>query len=100
MGRLKDIFKGPHRVFAWFVVVTTTIFILLWIIGPGNTIGHWIRASREDARDREDSLALRAKITELDRQIELMEGNIDTLEKFAREQYYFAGPGEDVYVVE
>ena len=37
---------------------------------------------------------------ELDRRINMMKTDRDTLEKFAREQYNFAAPGEDVYVVE
>ena len=48
-----------------------------------------------------------AQIEEYKRQIEEMDGSIDqrvtdldTLEKFAREQYNFAAPGEDVYVIQ
>ena len=37
---------------------------------------------------------------ELDRRINMMKNDKDTLEKFAREQYNFAVPGEDVYIVE
>ena len=37
---------------------------------------------------------------ELDRRINMMKTDRDTLEKFAREQYNFAAPGEDVYVIE
>ena len=37
---------------------------------------------------------------ELDRRINMMKTDRDTLEKFAREQYNFAAPGEDVYLVE
>ena len=37
---------------------------------------------------------------ELDRKIENMRDDKETLEKFAREQYNFAAPGEDVYLME
>ena len=37
---------------------------------------------------------------ELDKRIDMMKNDRDTLEKFAREQYGFAVPGEDVYIVE
>ena len=37
---------------------------------------------------------------ELDRRINMMKTDRDTLEKFAREQYNFAAPDEDVYVIE
>jgi cell division protein FtsB len=36
----------------------------------------------------------------MDMVIDQRESNIDTLEKFAREQYHFAEPGEDVYIIE
>ena len=41
-----------------------------------------------------------AENAELDRRINMMKNDRDTLEKFAREQYNFAVPGEDVYVLE
>ncbi len=33
------------------------------------------------------------------RQVNMLESNRDSLEKFAREQFYFSAPGEDVYVI-
>ena len=42
----------------------------------------------------------RIENAELDRRIDMMKNDRDTLEKFAREQYNFAAPGEDVYVIE
>ena len=99
MGKLKEIFRGPHRNFAWFVVISTGIFLLLWIVGPGNTFGHWISASRQASGPQVEEIKLyKQKNLELDRQIKAME-NIDTLEKFAREQNHFAAPGEDVDVI-
>ena len=36
----------------------------------------------------------------MDRKIRMMKGDRDTLERFAREQFYFAEPGDDVYIIE
>ena len=41
-----------------------------------------------------------AEIEEMDKRINMLKTDKDTLEKFAREQYNFAAPGEDVYIVE
>ena len=41
-----------------------------------------------------------AEIEEMDKRINMLKTDKDTLEKFAREHYYFAAPGEDVYVIE
>ena len=100
MGKIKDLFRGEHRKFAWFVTITTGLFIGLWFIGPGNTFIHWIRAAREISRQERLIEAYENKNAEMDNQVHLLKHDKDTLEKFAREQFRFAAPGEDVYVIE
>ena len=100
LEKLKEIFTGPHKKFAWFVVVSTSALIILWLVGPGNTFIHWGRAARETKRQEKVIQRLEKENAELDRRIKMMTTDKDTLEKFAREQYNFAAPGEDVYVVE
>ena len=97
--KVKSEFTGERRKFAWFVAVVFVVFVFSWMFGRGNTVFHCINAKR-DVRRQE------AQIEEYKRQIEEMDGSIDqratdldTLEKFAREQYKFAAPGEDVYVI-
>ena len=41
-----------------------------------------------------------AEIEEMDKRINMLKTDKDTLEKFAREHFHFAAPGEDVYVIE
>ena len=93
-------FNGPHKNFARFVAIVTAIFILLWIVGPGNTFIHWIKAGVEISRQENAIENYQKENAELDRRINMMKTDRDTLEKFAREQYNFAAPGEDVYIVE
>jgi cell division protein FtsB len=100
MGKIKDIFSGPHRKFAWFVVVSTSVLILLWFIGPGNTFIHWGKAALEVKRQEKIIERLQKENEELDRRINMMKTDRDTLEKYAREEYNFTAPGEDVYLVE
>ena len=100
MGKIKDIFRGPHKRFARFVVAVTAVFIFLWIVGPGNTFIHWIKAGIEIHRQEKVMENYRNENAELDRRINMMKTDRDTLEKFAREQYNFAAPDEDVYVIE
>ncbi len=100
MGKIKDIFTGEHRKFAWFVVIATTLFLGSWIIGPGNTIVHWIKTKREIVQQEKQMEMYRRQIEEMNRNIEELETNRDTLEKFARERFKFAAPGEDVYIIE
>jgi len=100
LDRIKEIFHGPHRKFAWFVVVTTSVFVFLWIVGPGNTLVHWIKAGVEIRRQEKLIESYVEKNAELDRKVNMLKHDRDTLEKFAREQFGFSVPGEDVYVIE
>ena len=100
MGKIKDIFTGEHRKFAWFVVISTSLFLMSWLIGPGNTIIHWVKARNEISSQEKQMEVYRVQIDEMNQNIEELENNRDTLEKFARERFHFAAPGEDVYVIE
>ena len=42
----------------------------------------------------------RSEIREMDAEILSLTRSRDSLEKFARENYHFAAPGEDVYILE
>ena len=37
---------------------------------------------------------------QMEKRLHLLKNDKDTLEKFAREQFNFAAPGEDVYIIE
>ncbi|MBQ6878654.1 MAG: septum formation initiator family protein [Bacteroidales bacterium] len=100
MGKIKDIFTGEHNKFAWFVVISTAVFLLLWLVGPGNTIVHWIKTSNEISRQEKQMEYYRQEIERMNQNIEALETDRDSLEKFARERFKFAAPGEDVYVIE
>lgn len=100
MGKIKDIFKGEHRKFAWFVVISTAVFLLSWLIGPGNTIIHWVKTKNEISRQERQMEFYRQEIEMMDRDIEELETDRDSLEKFAREHFNFAVPGEDVFIIE
>ena len=100
MGKLRDIFRGPHKNFVRFVAGATILFLILWMVGPGNNFIHWIRAGVEIRRQERLIEQYTRENAELDRRIDMMKNDLDTLEKFAREQYNFAAPGEDVYIVE
>ena len=100
MEKIRDIFRGEHRKFAWFVVVSTAVFMASWLVGPGTTVIHWIQARREIAAQERQMEKYRSEIENMDRNIEELKTNRDSLEKFAREQFGFAVPVEDVYIVE
>ncbi len=100
LGKIRDIFTGEHRNLAWFTVVATIVFVVMKLFGPGNTVIHWIEAKREIARQERQMDEYRREIEAMNQDIDELKTNRDTLEKFAREQFGFSVPGEDVYIVE
>ena len=99
MRKINNLYKGEHGAFFKFVTLCVTIFVVLWIVGPGNTVLHWAR-SKSDLRHQKKQMELYQKeIEQMRRQVRMLESNRDSLEKFAREQFYFSAPGEDVYIV-
>ena len=100
MGKIKDIFKGPHKTFAYFAAISTAVFLLLWLVGSGNTFIHWAKAGIEIRRQEKIIREYEMQNAEMDRRINMIKTDRDTLEKFAREHFNFAVPGEDVYVIE
>ena len=77
-----------------------SLFIVLWLVGPGNTVIHWARSKSELRHQKKQMEIYRNEIEDMRRKVQMLENNRDSLEKFAREQFYFAAPGEDVFTVE
>lgn len=97
--RSKDGNRKEQRSFLRYAIVVTAlcfVFLLLkkdslitWI-GTGITLD---RQGRQIERLEQDNAAMRDRIRALTE-------SRDTLERFAREEYLFAAPGDDVYILE
>ena len=98
--KIKEAYRGPRRKFVWFVTLATAVFLFVWIVGPGNTVIHWISAGIETRRQERLIEQYRRQNAEMEIRLNMLRNDQDTLEKFAREQFNFAVPGEDVYIVE
>ncbi len=81
-------------------VVTTIIFTLLIVFFNDHSlirlISNWIDVSRQE----EIILNYEKKIDEVDERIIELRTNIDSVERYARENYYFHTKDEDVFIVE
>jgi cell division protein FtsB len=100
LSRFSNIFQGEHRKFRIFVAISTAAFIFIWIVGPGNTWIHWAKAGLEIKRQERQIVEYQQEIEMMNKRINMLKTDKDTLERFAREQFHFAAPGEDVYVIE
>lgn len=65
-----------------------------------NNIVRWIRAGLEIHNQEKLIERYSAEIKDMDRQIHGLTHSKDSLERFARENFGFAEPGDDVYIIE
>jgi cell division protein FtsB len=100
LKRVRDIFQGEHKASRIFIALSTAVFIFIWVVGPGNTVIHWMKAKMDIKAQKRAIEQYNAEIEEMNKRINMLKTDKDTLEKFAREHFYFAAPGEDVYVIE
>ena len=92
--------SDERKRFLLIVCVCTVLFLGFKFIGPKGTITHWIKAKAEIRRQEKQMEQYRREIEAMDKDINELKNNKDSLEKFAREQFHFAGPDEDVYLIE
>ena len=99
-SKIIQAYRGPRRKFVWFVTLATAVFLFVWIVGPGNTIIHWAKAGLEIRRQEKLMQQYNEQNLQMENRLRMLKNDKDTLEKFAREQFRFAVPGEDIYIVE
>ena len=99
MSKFSNIFKGEHKNFRIFVAFSTAVFVFIWLVGPGNTWIHWAKAGVEIKRQERQIREYEQEIERMDKRVDMLKTDRDTLEKFAREQFHFAAPDEDVYLI-
>ena len=92
--------RSDHNYLVPFVIVSTTLVALWLLFFAHNSVISWIGATVEERNQEKEMARLQREIEEIDREIQNLRNNPDTLETFARETYHFAAPGDDVYIVE
>lgn len=97
--RSKDGNKKEQRSFIRYAIVATAVFVIFLFVKKDNVI-RWIQAGFMLKKQERQIELYEEKNAELDRHIRMMSTNRDTLETFAREEFYFSEPGDDVYIIE
>ena len=105
MGKFRDIWNRDNdgknaekRSFFRYAIVATAIFILLVGFLNQNNIVRWVRAGAEIKRQDKLIEKYNKEILEMDSQIHGLTSDKDSLERYARENFGFAEPGDDVYI--
>lgn len=74
---------------------------LVWICFlDTNNVGQMIRSRVTLRRQQQQIEFYEQEISKMNRKLEQLNSERDSLERFAREEYYYHQDGEDVYVIE
>ena len=92
--------RSDHNYFLPFVIVVTAVAALWLLFLSHSSVLNWVRANIEIRLQERQMDKYRQEIDEMDAEIRALTDSKDSLEKFARETYHFAAPGEDVYIIE
>ena len=99
-NRSKDGANHEERSFVRYAIVSTVIFLLFICVVKRDNLFRWIEAGLTIPRQEKQMEYYDADIARLKDELNSLTTDRDTLEKFAREKFLFAEPGEDVYVQE
>ena len=80
--------------------VATLVFLLLILFNSRTSLHQMVQSMSTLRKQKKQELYYRQAIKETDERIKQLTSNKDTLEMFARENYYFLEDGEDVFIVE
>ena len=98
-NRDKDGNKKEQRSFLRYAIIATALFAVFLLLKKDSVVT-WVQAGFTLGRQRRQIEQYERENEELDRRIKTMRENRDSLERYAREQFYFAEPGDDVYIIE
>ena len=88
------------RSFVRYALVALLAFVV-WVgfVSRGSVL-RWIKAGFQLQSQERLIRGIEADIRQMESRGSSLSENKDSLEKYARETFFFAAPGEDVYVVE
>lgn len=95
---MRKLDKDTRGFFRYAAVVT--FLALLFLFLKKDNIVRWVQAGFKVRRQEAEIELYQARIDSLASRAAALSESRDTLEKFARENYGFAQPGDDVYIVE
>ncbi len=107
MGKFKDIWNrdldgrnAERRSFVRYAICATAFFIIMVGFVNQNNIVRWVKAGFEIRNQERLIERYSAEIKDMENRIHGLTSDRDSLERFARENFGFAEPGDDVYVLE
>jgi len=107
LGKFRDIWNhekdgknAEKRSFIRYSIVATVFFLVMIGFVSKNNIVRWVKAGVEIKQQNKQIERYRSEIKEMDDKIKGLTTSKDSLEQYARENFHFAEPGDDVYLDE
>lgn len=97
-NRSKDGNNREQRSFVRYAIVATALFVLFMFVKKDNVIT-WLGAGFTLSGQKRQIERYERQNADLDRRIQMLRENRDSLEQFARENYYFSEPDDDVFIL-
>ena len=98
--RKKDGERHQERSLLRWVIFSTAVFLVAICFLLHDNIFRWVSAEVTIHRQKQQIENYEDQIKALDKRIEDITNDRDSLEKFARETFGMSEPGEDVYIIE
>lgn len=83
-----------------YIIVSSAVFLVVITFLMRDNLIRWIGAEMTLMRQRRQIEYYQKSNAQLEEQLQNLSTDRDTLEKFARENFHFAAPDEDVYIIE
>ena len=83
-----------------YIIVSSIVFLVIITFLMRDNLIRWIGAEMTLLRQRKQREYYQKSNAQLEEQLQNLSTDRDTLEKFARENFHFAAPDEDVYIIE
>lgn len=99
-NRSKDRANKEERSFLRFAMVVTLGFLVFFSVIKRDNLFRWVEAGFTVRRQEKQIEFYEADIQRLQNEVKNLTTDKDSLEKYAREKFLFAEPGEDVYIEE
>lgn len=93
-------FSEETTAFVKFMIPATVLFFLVITFYTDDNLLGWISAKFQIKSQEAQIEYYQQEIDKMNKKLNLLSNDRDTLEKFAREQFHFASPGDDVYILE
>lgn len=99
MGKIREMWNGPHRSFIRYATFATGLFLLIvGFFGEDNLV-RWAKAGIELRQQQRQIEFYKTEIADMEKRLQKLSTDVDSLEEFARYRFLFAAPDDDVYLL-